>query len=242
MKLFLTFAIVLMLVTLCFAEGGIFGEKADVPLPCGGKTPFQWWLDRHAAFITEAKKGEAQICFFGDSLTDFWAKEGNAVWEKEYVPQKAANFGIGGDQTQYVLYRMTNGELEGMKAKVIVIQIGTNNIVKSYTPEETAVGIKAIVDLVRAKLPESKVLVMALLPQGATSKDPSRVKLDQVSELISKLDDGKMVKYLNINSKFVDAEGNLLKEMKTEDRAHLSEKGYQAWADGMRETLAELMK
>ena len=241
-RILVVMAVVMMMCAVGLGAWGRFNEKADEPIPCGGKTPFKYWTDRHDALVKLAQKGDIDVAFFGDSLTDFWATDGKKVWEKEYAPLKAANFGIGGDQTQYVIYRMANGELDGMKPKVVVLEIGTNNMaVSHHTPAETVIGIKGVVKLVREKLPESKILLLAVFPQGQTAKDPSRVDIDAVNKEIAKLDDGKMVTYLDFNAKFLDAEGNKLNDLRLGDGAHLSEKGFQVWADAMRETLAKLM-
>lgn len=222
-------------------EWGRFGERADEPVPCGGKTPFDWWVQRHEALVQEARKGDAQIVFLGDSLTDFWSKEGKRVWEKEYVPLKAANFGIGGDQTQYVIYRLTHGVLEAIRPRVVVLEIGINNLaVSRHTPAETAIGIKGLVRLLRERLPGTKILLLALFPQGASADDVSRLRVAAVNQEIASLDDGTMVRYLDFGDRWLDADGNLLRDLRT-DGAHLSEKGYQLWADTMRETLHQML-
>src|SRR5215204_3349408 len=93
-----------------------------------GTTPNASFMKNHEKFVEQAKKGGVDLLFLGDSITAGWAKNGNEVWEERYAKLNAANFGIGGDRTQHVLWRIQNGELDGaMKPKVIVLLIGTNN-------------------------------------------------------------------------------------------------------------------
>src|SRR5690242_8364585 len=95
-------------------------------LPEPRTTPTNW-LSRHEGFVEQAKAGGIDLLFVGDSITDNWRSRGSNVWNKYYAPRHAANFGIGGDRTQHVLWRIDHGELDGLKPKVIVLMIGTNN-------------------------------------------------------------------------------------------------------------------
>ena len=223
-------------------------HAAIKPVPKEGN-----WTKRHEGFLAEAKKGGIDIVFIGDSITDEWRRApedkyprgGVNVWKKTFEPMKAANFGIGGDRTQHVLWRIKNGTLDGIQPKVVVLLIGTNNSNgKDHTPEEIADGIKAIVTEVKAKQPMAKVLLLGILPRG---KDPSadpikaqREKIKQVNTIISKLDDGgKTVKYLDIGEKFLEKDGTISPEMMV-DYLHLNEKAYQIFADAIKGPLAEL--
>ena len=114
------------------------------------------------------------------------------------------NLGIGGDRTQHVLWRLDNGNIEGIKPKVAVLMIGTNNSNgNDNTAEEIADGIKAIVEKLREELPETKVLLLAVFPRGE-KPNPQREKNAKASEMASKLADGKKVHYLDIGPKFLE--------------------------------------
>jgi len=205
------------------------------------------WVKRHEDFVAEAKQGGIDILFLGDSITDFWRNRGSNVWNQYYAPQRAANFGISADRTQHVLWRMDNGELDGIHPKVIVLMTGTNNTgkerdgktVRNTTPD-TIEGVKAVVNDIRAKLPDTKILLLGIFPRG-TLDDPQRAQVAVINTVISKLDDGKMVKFLDIGPKFLEADGTLSKDIMP-DLLHPSEKGYQIWADAMNPTLDEMMK
>jgi lysophospholipase L1-like esterase len=205
------------------------------------------WLARHEGFVRQARQGGIDILFMGDSITDGWRNRGLNVWNKYYAPLHAANFGIGGDRTEHVLWRMENGELDGIKPRVVVLMIGTNNTGKdratkktvNTTPEIVA-GVQAVVRELRTKLPESKILLLAIFPRGLP-EDPQRAQVAQVNAALVKLDDGKMVKYLDIGPKFLEADGTLPRSIMP-DLLHPNAQGYQIWAEAMEPALDEMMK
>jgi lysophospholipase L1-like esterase len=202
--------------------------------------PQEGFVASHEKFVKTAKEGTAELVFLGDSITAGWGRQ-TEIWEKAFGQYKPVNFGIGGDRTQHVLWRITNGELEGIKPKAVVIMIGTNNSGQDPA-DDIAKGVTAIVETVRAKQPQAKILLLAVFPRGpVASPNPGRDKLNQVNQMISKLDDGKNIYYLDIGSKFLQPDGGISKEIMP-DFLHLSPAGYQIWADAISPKLAELMK
>jgi lysophospholipase L1-like esterase len=201
------------------------------------------FMKLHESFVKIAKEGKAKLVFLGDSITHGWGGSGKEVWPKAFGKYKPANFGIGGDRTQHVLWRITNGELDGIKPKAVVIMIGTNN--SAIDPAEgIAKGITRIVETVREKQPQAKILLLAVFPRGSKPDgklNEQNEKLKQVNATIAKLDDGKRVFFLDIGKKFVPGEGPIDKEIMP-DFLHLSPKGYQIWADAISPKLAQLMK
>jgi lysophospholipase L1-like esterase len=198
-------------------------------------------VDLHKSFLKIAEKGDVDVLFLGDSITQGWAGSGKNVWKKQFDPLKAANFGIGGDRTQHVLWRITEGkELEGIMPKAIVMMIGTNNM-GDNSAQEIADGVMAIVKELRQQKPDSKILLLGVFPRSAKATDKIRDKIKEVNSKIAKLDDKKMVKYLDIGEKFLDKDGELSKDIMP-DYLHLSEKGYQIWADAIAPSLEELLK
>src|SRR5262249_52992957 len=160
---------------------------------------------RHDKFVQIAKRGGVDVLFLGDSITDAWGGEGHGngpgskIFKEEFEPLKAANFGIGGDRTQHVLWRLQNGELEGIQPKVVMLMIGTNNSNgKDNTAEEIADGIKAIVHEIHKRSPKTKVLLLGIFPRGP-KPNPQREKIKQANEIIAKLDDrGNTLKHLQL--------------------------------------------
>lgn len=195
----------------------------------------------HESFVATAKKGEAQVVFLGDSITAGWNGNGKEVF-KEYAKYNAANFGIGGDRVQHVLWRVENGEFDGIKPKAVVLMIGTNNAgVAENSPEQIANGIKAIIAAIHKRSPDTKVLLLAIFPRGATPADANRVKNEKVNALIAKFDDGQKVHFFDIGAKFLKPDGTLEKSVMP-DLLHLNAASYQVEADAIREKLASLVK
>ena len=205
-------------------------------------TPFQ--PQRHEQFVEIAKKGDIDLLLMGDSITDWWRRAGLAVYEKHFASLKCANFGISGDRTQGVLWRMENGELDGYTPKLMMLMIGTNNLGGATrpgnTPEEIAMGIAVAVTKFRTKFPEAKVLLLGVFPRGAQATAPQREPIKRINALISKLDDGKYVRFMDIGDKFLEADGSISTAVMA-DGLHPTTRGYEIWADAVMPTIHEMM-
>ena len=206
------------------------------------------WVKRHEGFVEEARKGGFDVLFMGDSITDGWRNGAQRkIWDATFAPLKAANFGISGDRTQHVLWRLQNGEFEGLTLpKVVVLMIGTNNIGQTKPPPEPAAsavaGIDAIVKEIHKKSAATKILLLGVFPRGEKADHPLRATVKEINEAAAKLDDGgKTVKFLDIGGKFLQPDGSILKEIMP-DFLHLTEKGYQIWADAIKDPLTDLLK
>ena len=197
------------------------------------------WMKRHDSMNERVKKGNVDLLFIGDSITQAWEGPGKAVWAEKYEKRNAVNLDIGGGRTQHVLWRLENGNIEGIKPKLAVIMIGTNNS-GSNTSEQIADGITAIVKKLRDKLPETKILLLGIFPRGADDENKQRQVNMQANEIVAKLADGKMVEYLNISSKFLDDKRVLSKEVMP-DLLHLTPAAYQTWADSIESHVARMM-
>ena len=214
--------------------------KAPVARPAGQVNA--GFSQAHDRFVKQAQEGKAQLVFLGDSITAGWGGQ-KEIWEKAFGAYTPVNFGIGGDRTQHVLWRITHGELEVIKPKAVVLMIGTNNV-GGNTPEEIAAGVTAIVNTVREKQPQAKILLLAVFPRGDKPDGKlgaANEKITQINAIIAKLDDGKNIHFLDIGPKFPLVDGALTKETMP-DFLHLSSAGYQIWADAISPKLAELMK
>ena len=172
-----------------------------------------------------------QLVFDGDSITDGWQNGGKAVWAERYGKLNAFDFGISGDRTQHVLWRLAQGQTDGMHPKLIALMIGTNNK-GSNTPEEIADGVKAIIAEYQKRCPEATILLQAVFPHGEQPTDPNRAKVKAINEIISKLGDDKKVIYVDFGDKFLNPDGTMSKEIMA-DFLHPTPKGYQIWADAI---------
>jgi lysophospholipase L1-like esterase len=203
-----------------------------------------WGRDRkhpssRCALHADIKKmeGDIDVAFVGDSITARW--RGGENWQKHWGSYRAVNMGIGGDQTQHVLWRLQNGDLDGYKAKLFVVMIGTNNMwSRDADPAQAAAGVKAVIDMIQSKQPQAKILLMSILPTGAKA-NPGREKRMAVNELISKYAGGS-VEYMDISSKYLEAEGTINKEV-MHDYLHLAPKGYDIWAESISGKVKEVV-
>ncbi len=199
------------------------------------------WLQRHKAFLRQRDAAPVDLLFVGDSITDGWLADGRATWDREYAPRRPLNLGIGGDETQHVLWRLDHGEVDGLRPKAVVLLIGTNNLGNGgHTPQQTAAGVGAVVDALRAKLPASPVLLLGLFPRDREAGDPLRRAVVAVNTLIAPLGTRPGVTYLDLGPAFLRPDGVLTTHVMP-DYLHLSPAAYQTWADGMRQVLDGLL-
>jgi lysophospholipase L1-like esterase len=212
------------------------------PLPAATQPTPPRTETRHQQFLEVAKAGNIDLLFVGDSITDWWRQEqrGKPEWDKTWAPLKAANFGIAGDTTQGVLWRMQNGELEGFKAKLIVLMLGTNNLRRNEIAD-IAAGDAAIVAEFRKRQPQAKVLILGVFPRGATADNAFRPMIKELNGHLAKLADNKQVFYLDIGDKFLAADGTLPADIMP-DGLHPNLKGYEIWSAATADRVKELMK
>lgn len=218
-------------------------EPPDVPAVKLDKTgePSTVFLAAHESFLRRAKQGPIDLLFIGDSITAGWPSVGKQVWAHYYAGLNAANFGVGGDRTQNVLWRIEHGELAGISPKVVVLLIGVNNGGKP----EVFPGVRKIVDEIRARLPESRVLLLGVFPHGNDPTSPpwiprARAAIIELNKRLAALDDGKNIRFLDIGGSFLDASGAISKEIMP-DGLHPGPKGYQLWAEAMKPLLDEML-
>ncbi|WP_438480919.1 GDSL-type esterase/lipase family protein [Oleiharenicola lentus] len=206
------------------------------------------FYELHAEFLKRTKSGPIGLLFIGDSITHGWRKAPE-TWEQYYSKYQPANFGIGGDQTQHVIWRIEDGELDGIKPKVVVVMIGTNNSGAHTAPQILAANTK-IVELIRAKLPKTKVLMLAIFPRGPRKDKQGVVTDDGVSRMnvinevnagLAKLDDGKNVRFLDITKAWLGADGKIPDSVMP-DQLHPTGPSYKLWAEAMDPLLTEMMK
>jgi lysophospholipase L1-like esterase len=211
------------------------GPSVAVPRPWGAAA----WMAQHHAFVERARKGGIDVLFIGDSITHLFATRARAVWDAHIAPLgTVANFGIDGDRTQFLLWRIRNGELDGCGARAVVVLIGTNNLA-SASPESVAGGVAAIVDTVRAKLPGAVVVLNALLPRGAPD-DPLRANLGAVNAQLALLADGTHVRWVDAGAGFLGPDGSIPPELMP-DKLHPSPAGYEVWATALRPVLLDAL-
>jgi len=205
----------------------------------------------HIHLLNKARMGGIDIYFEGDSITRRWGAidypDLLANWRENFFGWNAANFGWGGDTARNILWRLHNGELDGVHPKVIVLLAGTNDV---GTAEPTAgedakaaditAGINAILDVLQAKAPNATIVLMGIFPRNDS---PAFMPLiNKINGNLSKLADGNKIRYLDVNDKLADKDGKLFDGMmNARDKLHPTIKGYQVWADALKPVFRELL-
>ena len=202
-----------------------------------------WWMPRHLQKLEEIKaKKNAQVIFIGDSITQGWERDGFNVWNHKYSKYNALDLGFGGDRTENVLWRLQHGEVNGLSPKVAVLMFGTNNTGhRQEDPQLVAQGIKLNIDELKQRLPNTKILLLAIFPRDEKPTDQMRQINEDINKIIATFADNKQVFFLNINKSLLDADGVLSKDIMP-DLLHPNEKGYEIWAKAMEPTLLKLLK
>jgi lysophospholipase L1-like esterase len=203
------------------------------------------WQEKHANLVKKAHDTTSQLQFFGDSITEYMNRGGLAAFQKKFAAYKPDNFGLAGDKTNDLFWRMNHGEMGG-QPKVIVVMIGTNDLahVPKRSAQEVAQNIANVVKTIHAREPKSKILLMALLPRDpawAMGRVQRESKRKDVNAAISKLDNGGSLRFIDIGSRFVDQTG-LARQDLMPDYLHPNQQGYEVWAEAVKPTLDGMLK
>lgn len=207
-------------------------------------------LIAHSQLIEKAKRGHIDIYFEGDSITRRWGAtdypELLANWNRNFFGWNAADFGWGADTIQNILWRLANGELDGLNPKIIVLLAGTNNVGKTVPPDgdeakvaDITKGLQAVLNILRAKAPNATIIATAIFPRNDNMAVMPTIH--KINANLAKLADGKKIRYLNVNAKLAGSDGKLFDGMMNADKLHPSIAGYQIWADALRPIFAELL-
>lgn len=226
-------------------------NTAIIPVPKLEEDSYNWW-DRHAEVLAIKDSIKPQILLIGDSITHFWggspqrkypngelrAPNGPESWNKLFSRYRVLNIGFGWDRTQNVLWRLDHGEIDGINPRLVVINIGTNNTsltpaARRNTAPEIVDGIMAIYARVRIKIPNAKIVVMALFPRESDPGNPRRILINRVNGQLKVLADHQNINLINIGSEMLNPDGTFLPGMML-DFTHPTDRGYQVWADALK--------
>ena len=206
-----------------------------------------WWLkDHYSKMIDKMALSPIDWIMVGDGITQGWETAGKDAMEKQFSGRSILNLGTKGDMTQQVLWRLGSGEVFNVSPKLITLMIGMENIVsprsmRRYRPPAIHRGISVVIDDLEKRCPNSKIVVLSILPLGATKDDPLRKKVDEINRGIPGLIKGKKnVTYLDISGKFLDANGVLSKSIMP-DLKHPNAKGYEVWAKAISPTVEKIL-
>ena len=236
-------------------------NTATLPAPRDtddGRFGGEAFLQRHREFLEVARTQPCDVLFIGDSITDMWRDaerngipRGLRVWEEYFAPLRALNFGIGGDRTQHVLWRIREGELDASKPKVVVLLIGSNNTgleregrragQQRNTTDEAIAGVRAVVAALRAKKPTAKILLLGIFPRSEKRDAPQRIQIREINAAIAPLHDGRHVHFLDIGHIFLKSDGDIDRTLMP-DGTHPNDQGYEAWARAIDAPLKALLR
>jgi len=221
--------------------------QADQPVPRADQNS----RTAHEQLLAKAKQGGIDVYFEGDSITRRWGATDYPQflenWTKNFFGWNAGDFGWGADRVEHILWRLENGELDGVNPKVIVLLAGTNNVGNAIPPtgidaavEEITRGLKAVVHTMQAKAPNAVIIVTGIFPRN----DNMAVvpEIDRINGNLAAMADGRRVRYLNVNTQLADPAGKLHEGMmNANDKLHPTLQGYQVWADALKPLLTELL-
>ncbi|MDP1797294.1 MAG: GDSL-type esterase/lipase family protein [Planctomycetaceae bacterium] len=207
--------------------------------------PIYDWAVRHTTVKKRTQERQPELVFIGDSITQMFGGEphdrsqpGTAIWDKYYGHRKVGNLGYGYDYLENTLWRLQHGELDGAKAKAVVVHIGTNNAHKNSVDEIVA-GIHAILKEIRRRQPQATIVLMGIFPRGP-KPDATREKLAAINKQLATLDGKDNVRFLDITTKFLQPDGTITREIMG-DYLHPSAAGYQIWAEAIEPVLTEIL-
>ncbi|MDB6038484.1 MAG: axeA [Verrucomicrobiales bacterium] len=224
------------------------GNSALIPVPKLENDSYDWYA-RHADVLRIKDALDPEVVLIGDSITHFWGGEprsaianGPISWQSTFGRYRTMNLGFGWDRIQNVLWRLDHGELDGLHPRVIILHIGTNNTsdtknARQNTPEEIAEGVGAILQRLRAKTPQSRIILMAVFPREQRSDHPRRAHIVAINKQLAAYGELPGVTLLDISPKLLQPDGAIPSEL-MRDFCHPTEAGYQIWGNALAPLLA----
>ena len=213
-------------------------DEPEVKRLHGGK-PSPAFLKKHDELLKQAAAVKPDVVFLGDSITCGWLDAGKAIWDQHISVYKSLNLGVSGDHTEHVLWRLANGEADNIKPKVIVLMIGTNNLYM-YSVDEICEGIYTILEELHSWQPQSKILLLGILPRAQSPDAGVRTKIKQINGQLAQMADGTDIRFLDFGSELLEPDGSISEGIMP-DFLHLSESGYNIWFDEMSPVLIEML-
>lgn len=219
------------------------GNSALIPTPKLENDSYDWYA-RHADVLRVKGGLNPEVVLIGDSITHFWSGEPKAAlangprsWQSTFGKYRTLNLGFGWDRIQNVLWRLDHGELDGLHPRVIVLHIGTNNTsdtanARKNTPAEIAEGIRAIVQRLRAKTSDARIILMAVSPREQKPDHPRRQHIEEINKLLAEFGQVPGLTFLDLGPKLLQPDGAISAEIMS-DFCHPTDKGYQIWGDAL---------
>lgn len=210
------------------------------------------WAQKHLRQLQQAEELGVELLFLGDSITNRWTIDASPVWDEFYGDRKAYPLGSGGDRTEHTLWRVEHGQIERLRPKLVVLLIGTNNLVQKgdsppNTTGEIVDGVHAVVHGLLSKMPETRILLHAIFPRGRGPQGRLRQPVTEIAERLAELPerlaeiaDGERVHFIDVGEVFLNEQGAIPKRIMF-DALHLTPQGYRLWAEAIEAKVAELL-
>lgn len=240
--------VIALLVIACSIHALHANEPADKPAPKPGSGGWleKYWFPAHKENVGRAKEmagKKVDILLLGDSITQASTRgDTGAPLKEAFKGLVVVNQGVKGDLTQNTLWGISSGEIDGLTPELTILMIGTNNTTGAYKPEETAGGVRAILEEIKKRLPKSKILLLSVLPRA--ERGPHKLYSTanmKVNEIIKNYADDQTVFYLDLTPGFLDQDGNQKTDLYARDLLHLRKAGYQVWMDLMEPMVKKLL-
>jgi lysophospholipase L1-like esterase len=224
-------------------------NSAVIPVSKLENDSYDWWK-RHADVLRIKDSINPEIVLIGNSITHFWGglpkarnSNGPVTWASLFGSYRVLNMGFGWDRTQNVLWRLDHGELDGLHPRVVVVNIGTNNTsqtdnARMNTAPEIVEGIRAICGRIRSKVPQAKIILMGVFPREQSPTHPRRILINEINQLLATFAGEQKITYVDLTKLMVSPDGTISRDIMS-DFCHPTDKGYQIWADQLRDLLAE---
>ena len=220
-----------LLALAAFSAAAFAQQPASItPVPRTEKE--EKWVSKHQERVATAKKGDIDVLLIGDSITDYGQRV--PFYKHYFGGRKVLNMGQGGDRTQNVLWRLQNGEVEGLQPKIAFLMIGTNNLGRGETPEDTVLGIQTVLAELGQRLPNTKVVLFSIFPRAGEIME----SVDKVNAQLPALADGQRVVHVDLGHVFRNPDGTLIESRFGRDKLHLNDEGYRVWWENMEPLLA----
>ena len=195
------------------------------------------WAGKHSSFVKRARGGHVGLLFLGDSITTGMSFHRDLL-AKCFGKYNVEAFGIPGDRTENLLWRLNEGELDGIKPQVIVVLIGTNNLAADRN-QDVVLGVRAVLADVQRLQPTSKIVLLGILPRGESANDPVRLRIKQINEQLKQFADNQQIWYVDLGDRLLLKDGSLAAAVEP-DFLHPSRRGFELMYEGLQPTIDRL--
>ncbi|CAL8118026.1 unnamed protein product [Orchesella dallaii] len=207
-----------------------------------------WWQERHRDILnsTASQANQIKVVFIGSSSIEKWASDGRQIWDAKYAPLGAINYGIGGDRTEHVIWRIDNGELDGLRPQLVVVYIGSNNVPVHSNNSEIVRGVDTVITKIHEKVPDANILYLGFFPRGDVNPISNTLaRIVDITDSLETIVDGDTQRRSHVFDIFSSLAPPSMDRINEEfyqgDKLHLNSDGYALWDRLMNSTFYDLL-